>query len=323
MAEWFAEQGIGETRLVRIAGDRIVAAKLDWHERLIAGARVEAKIARRRGGGHRAVAETEQGEKILLQQLPTSTTEGSAVTVEVSRGAIGERGRRKPAQGLLTDEAPRNRRLADTLRAEGHEVREVRRFPVDGWDDIMQSAFDGTADFEGGNLLFSATPAMTLIDVDGTLPPRQLALAALKPLTEQMRLFDLAGSIGIDFPTLPAKPDRKAVDEALETVLGDYAHERTGMNGFGFVQIVSRVSGPSILQRAQFRRTRAAIRLLLRRAERVAEPGALLLTAHPALQPLLREEWRDELARRTGREIRWKSDPTVAIESGFAQAVAS
>lgn len=322
MAEWLAERGIGETRLALVDGDRIVAAKLDWHEQLVAGARVEARIAKRRGGGTRAMAETPQGEEILLQRLPASATEGRSVTITITRAAIGERGRRKPAVGTLTDEAPRNWRIADTLCAAGHEVREVRQFPVDGWDDILQSAFDGSADFEGGSLLFSATPAMTLIDIDGTLAPRELALAAVGPVAEQLRQFDLSGSIGIDFPTLSTKPDRQAVDDALGAALGDYRHERTGMNGFGFVQLVSRVSGPSILHRAQFRRTRAAIRLLLRRAERVAEPGALLLTGHPALQPLLRDEWHAELARRTGREIRWKSDPAVAIEGGFAQAIA-
>jgi hypothetical protein len=322
LAEWLAERGIGETRLVCVEGERIVAAKLDWHERLVAGTRVEARIAKRRGGGNRAVAETAEGEEILLQRLSVSATEGSAATIEITRAPIGERGRRKPAQGLATDEQPRDWRMIDALREAGEEVREVRRFPIDGWDDILQSAFDGTADFGGGTLVFSATPAMTLVDIDGALPPRELALAAVEPLAQHLRLLDLTGSIGIDFPTLAAKPDRKAVDEALGAALGDYRHERTGVNGFGFVQVVSRVTGPSILHRAQFRRTRAAIRLLLRRAERVEDPGALLLTAHPALQPLFRDEWRDELARRTGREIRWKSDPAVAIEGGFAQAVA-
>lgn len=321
MAEWFAERGIGETRLVCVEHDEIVAAKLDWHERLAAGARIEGRFAKRRAGASRAVAETARGEEVLLQRLPASATEGSTVTIEITRAAIGERGRRKPAQGIVTDEAPRDWRAIDALNADGHEVQEVRHFPVGGWDDILQSAFEGTTEFDGGSLLFSATPAMTLVDIDGTLPPRELALAAIGPLARQLRLLDLSGSIGIDFPTLAAKADRKAVDEALGAALGGYRHERTGINGFGFVQIVSRVTGPSILHRAQFRRTRAAIRQLLRRAERVEEPGALLLTAHPALQPLFRDEWRDELARRTGREIRWKIDPAVAIEGGFAQAI--
>ncbi len=322
MAEWLAECGIGETRLALFEGDRMIAARLDWHERLVAGARVAATIARKGGGATRAVAQTDRGEDILLQRVPPSATDGSAVTIEITRAAIGERDRRKPAQGVLTDEQPREWSLIDSMRAAGEDVREVRSFPAPGWDELLQSAFDGTAEFAGGSLLFSATPAMILVDVDGILRPRELALAAAGPLAQYLRLFDLSGSIGVDFPTLPAKADRQAVDNALSAALGDYRHECTGMNGFGFVQIVSRMTGPSILHRAQFRRTRAAIRLLLRRAERVAEPGALLLTAHPALQPLLRDEWKGELARRTGREIRWKSDPAVAIESGFAQAVA-
>lgn len=321
MAEWLAERGIGETRLIRLAGDRIVAAKLDWHEHLAAGTRITAKLASTSPGG-RGVAETDRGEEILLRRVAKSVSQGSAITVEITRAPGVERGRRKAAQGLATDHPPCEWSTADRLRADGHEVRELPRFPVSGWDELIQEAFAGSVDFDGGSLLFSPTPAMTLVDVDGAPGPRELALAAIAPLARQLGLFDLSGSIGVDFPTLSAKADRKAVDEALESALVHYPHERTGMNGFGFVQIVSRSSGPSILHRAQFRRTRAAIRLLLRRAERVEEPGALLITAHPALEALLRDEWREELARRTGREIRWQSDPTVAIEAGFAQAVA-
>ncbi|MXP09878.1 ribonuclease [Pseudoblastomonas halimionae] len=320
MVEWLAEYGIGETRLARIEDDRIVAAKLDWHEKLSAGARVPARLLRKSGAG-RGVAETEDGEEILLQRVSPAASEGAAITVEITRAPVNERGRRKPAQGITTNEPVRAWRVADRLRDEGHAVREVRAFPRSEWDELMQEAFGGEIAFEGGSLLFSPTPAMTLVDIDGTLPPRELALAAIRPLADALHRFDLAGSIGIDFPTLQAKADRKAIDAALEEALGDYPHERTGMNGFGFVQIVARMSGPSILHRAQFRQTRAAICALLRRAERVREPGALLLTAHPALAPLLREEWQAELARRTGREIRWQSDPAVAIEGGFAQAV--
>jgi hypothetical protein len=61
--------------------------------------------------------------------------------------------------------------------------------------------------------------------------------------------------------------------------------------------------------------------MLLRRGEQVAEPGALLLTAHPAVAAQLSETWLAELARRTGREVRLASGPALALDGGFAQAV--
>jgi hypothetical protein len=62
-------------------------------------------------------------------------------------------------------------------------------------------------------------------------------------------------------------------------------------------------------------------RLLLRQGEMLDGPGALLLTCHPDVEAKLRPEWLTELARRTGREVRIASAPTLAIEAGQAQLV--
>jgi ribonuclease G len=160
-----------------------------------------------------------------------------------------------------------------------------------------------------------------LVDVDGTLPPRDLALAAVPPLALAVARMDLGGSLGIDFPTLQAKDDRRAVDSLLGVCLDEWDHERTAMNGFGFVQMVARMERVSLLQRLHFDPLGAAARLLLRRAEEVAQPGALLLTAAPAVLARLLPDWLAELARRTGREVRLMPDPALAPRAAFAQAV--
>lgn len=323
MADWLVEEGIGEHRAVRLSGDRIVQARVEWPGRLAAGHVGDATLVSRAAGAGRGTVRFASGEEALADRLPREASEGAAIRVEVVRAAIGERGRTKLAQARPSDKAPAAPTLAERLLAEGHAAQVVHRFPECGWDELADEALDGTVAFAGGSLLFAPTPGMTVVDIDGTLRPRELALAAVQPLAEAIRRFDLGGSVGIDFPTLDAKTDRRAVDEALGTALGGWPHERTAMNGFGFVQLVARLERPSLLHLARLSRTGFAARRLLRRAERVAEPGALLLTCHPAVEAALRPEWREALARRTGREVRIAADAALALESGFAQAVAS
>jgi hypothetical protein len=162
---------------------------------------------------------------------------------------------------------------------------------------------------------------MTLIDVDGDAAPRELALAAVPVISRALRWFDLGGSIGIDFPTLQTKTDRRAVDEALAEALADWPHERTAMNGFGFVQLVARLEGPSLLHRFAAARVSMCARAALRRAELVEGPGALLLTVHPAIRSKLKPEWLEQLARRSGKQVRIETNPALALEAAHAQMV--
>ena len=197
----------------------------------------------------------------------------------------------------------------------------MRRFDGSAWEDLWLEAWQGATAFDGGELAFFDTSAMTLIDVDGAGDPRSLALAAVPAIATALRRFDIGGSIGVDFPTLAAKADRKAVDDALDRALSGWPHERTAMNGFGFVQLVARFARPSLLQRVQRARTGAAARLALRRAERVEGPGVTLLTIHLALKAKLHPEWLAELERRTGRPTRLAIEPGLALEATAAQIV--
>lgn len=317
MAEWLIEDGIGEQRAARFAGGRIVASRIQWPGELVSGHIEDAVLTSRAAGSSRGTARFSSGAEALVDRLPKNASEGAPLRLEVTRAAIGERGRLKRAQARPTDEAPRTPSLADGLTAAGDEVRVVHRFPDGNWDELVAEAIACEVAFAGGMLLLAPTAAMTVIDIDGTLPPRAMALAAVPALADAIRRFDLGGSIGIDFPTLDKKDDRRAVDDTLAEALADWAHERTAMNGFGFVQLVARLERPSLLHRPA---TALAAKALLRRAEALDGAGALLLTGHPALEAQL-APWLDELARRAGREVRWESRPALAIASPQAQLV--
>ena len=317
MAEWLVEAGIGEERALLVESGEALAARLRWPGGLEAGLVEDAKLIHRNANSKRGTARFSSGEEALVDNLPHEASEGAVLRLVVTRAAMAERGRLKRAQARPTQEAPGPApSLAEELGA-----RIVRRFPAGLWEDVFADASSGEATFPGGALTITPTPAMTMVDIDGTLPLRDLALASVEPLAAALARLDLAGSIGIDFPSLSDKNDRKQVDSALELALGDWPHERTSMNGFGFVQLVARLTRPSLLHLCARDPAGAAARLLLRQAELVEAPGALLLTCHPAVEAALRPEWLADLAKRTGRELRIVTQPALALTGAFAQAV--
>jgi len=328
MAEWLYEAGIGEERAILVEGGSIVAARVCWGETvragLVAGARLVAKAA----GARRGLARLDAGEEVLVDALPASANEGDRLVVRIVRPALAEQGRIKRAQARVADGEPLAAAppLFEALAAGDAAVRRVRiegsEFAEAGWDELVEEAVGGTIVFAGGELTVSPTPAMTLIDVDGFGPPADLALAAVPAIARALARLDLGGAVGIDFPTPADKRERHTIDAALGEALRGWRGERTAINGFGFVQLVSRLERPSLVARYA-QRSAAGARILLRRAERVVEPGVLELAAHPAVRRAVLPEWEAELARRTGRTIRWREDPALAPHAAFAQAVAA
>ena len=331
-AAWLHEAGIGEERAILVERGQIIAARVVWDEPWRAGAVAEARLISRIPGTRRAVVRLPDGIEALAEGLDAALTEGAAVRVRVTRGAIAEKGRTKLPQvrAAAADEPPRPApNLLEELASGPIPVRSLaahdRSFAEAGWDDLVGEALTGEVAFAGGNLVISPTPAMTLIDIDGPPPLPALTLAAVPAIIGALLRLDIGGSVGIDFPSLPEKAQRQAVDAALtEAARAEgWQGERTGMNGFGFVQLVSRLERPSLVARFARHPAAAAARRLLRAAERVREPGMLLLTAHPAVRRALRPEWEAELVRRTGRPLRWHEDTGLALRAAFAQAIAA
>ncbi len=316
MAEWLIEEGIAETRALLVEGERVLGAKVMWPGELAAGMRTAGKLTAKLKGTRRGIALLENGTEALVDHLPPQATEGQTLDLVVTRASLAERGRLKRAQVRVA------RPDTPSPAASWPGGRVVRRFPAGLWDEVWHAASSASLDFSGGEVLVSVTPAMTVIDIDGVGAPREVALAAVPAIARALAWYDLGGNIGIDFPTLAAKDDRRAVDEALGAVLAGWPHERTAMNGFGFVQLVARLEGPSLLHRFAAARVGMSARMALRRAELAADASTgrvLLLAVNPTLKSKLKDDWLADLARRTGRELRIDTDPGLAIEAAHAQ----
>lgn len=319
MAEWWLDEGIGEHRAALIADGEILEAAIDrLDERLRLGAVVAAKLGERVGRG--AWIATALGDAIL-ETVPPGVSQGRTLLVEIVREAIPEPGRLKPARARISDAD--TERVASSLAARLGCVRRVSGHDADGleaagWSELIEQATSGEIDFPGGHLRLSPTPAMALFDVDGALPPAELAVAGARAAALAVRRLAIGGSIGIDLPTLSAKAERAAAAAAIDDTLPQ-PFERTAVNGFGFVQIVRprpRASIPELV-RADLALT-AALALLAIAARGHGPRG---LAAAPAVIARIdaRPDWIDALARTVGGTIALRADATLAISAGHVE----
>ena len=324
---WLYEAGIGENRALRLENGELVQVRIERADgRARPGAVVEAKFTRQWVAGKSGIVTLPDGQEALLQPLPAGATEGSMVRVEIVRAAISERGgqaKRAKARPAEADSALRDGPdLLAELAASGLPVRQAHAHEEDvlarhGWHEAMEQAETGRIDFEGGSLLVSLTPAMTLFDVDGPLAPFELAKRAAREVARALVRFDIRGNIGVDFPTLQAKAERSAVTAIFDDHMAANC-ERTAINGFGFLQVVSRKLQPSVPEILQADRVANAALALLRQAERDRGAGPMRLAVHPAVANKLAPPLLEELARRTGRSISVEARGEIAIDGGSA-----
>jgi hypothetical protein len=323
LAEWVIEEGIGESRAILVEDGAILEAAIELPETVPVGSVIDARLAKILVPGRRGLAALAGGGEAIVEGLPRHLTEGQALRVEIIREPIPEAGRPKRALCRHTEDAPRTgphlaERLAGAVR---HRPPAPDCFEAAGWSELLEEAMTGEIAFTGGALRMSVTPAMTLFDVDGTLPPAALAAAGAEASALAIRRFGIGGSIGIDLPTLPGKAERQAAAAALDAALPP-PFERTAVNGFGFLQVVRRRERLSLPELLASDPVAAAARALLRRAEWAGGVGERVLHAAPAViaRIELRPEWPAELARRIGAPVALRAEAGLAISGGHVHS---
>jgi len=308
LPEWLIERGIGETRAAFIEDDKIIEARIELDGLVRAGSVIAARLTQ---AAKPTIAIAGASEFLLPRGAP-GLSEGGALNIEITREAIPGAEPWKRPLARVTDES-----VGDApplgARAAGRD-----ELGAAGWDDLIEQARSGTVQFAGGELRISPTPAMTLIDVDGYLPPDELAVLGAAEAARAIRRLDIGGSIGIDLPTAGSKVARQAAAAAIDEHLPQ-PFERTAVNGFGFVQIVRPRDRASLVELAQDRAAFEA-RALLRRAS-FDTPGPKCLVAHPAVIAALdaRADWRDALGRQVGGAVSLRAVASLPMSGGYAE----
>ena len=321
MAEWLYDAGIGETRAALVADARIVEAHI---ERDGDGPRLGAVLGARLVEPGKLMLDA-PGEPAATLAGPSGLPLGARLTVEISRMVLRERGRAKPARARVTDAAPtdgpdlRARIAATGLPVTEQILHGSDRLEEAGWSELVEHVRAGHWPFPGGALWVDVTPAMTLIDIDGEGDALTLAKTGGAAAVDVIRCCGIGGSIGIDFPSLPGRAERQAVDALIDERLPP-PFERTAVNGFGLMQIIRRRDRPSLIEQLRFDAVATDAAILLRQAERATGTGTLQLTARPAVCDHIRARphWIAELQRRTGRPVRIVAD-AQAKGAGHAQ----
>ncbi|WP_324805709.1 ribonuclease [Sphingomonas sp. LY29] len=309
MPEWLIERGIGEVRAALVERGEILEARILPDGRMRAGTVLQAKLLRI---GPPCIAMAD-GIEYLMPKRPPATSEGSSLTIEVSREKIDGPEAWKRPLAMPSDRSP-----SPAPALEGRDLA----FPSPrdelgeaGWGELIDEARSGSVGFSGGELRISVTPAMTLIDVDGTLPIADLAMAGAKAAARAIRRHDVGGSIGIDLPTIGGKEARQAIGSAVDAILPP-PFERTAVNGFGFIQIVRPRRRASLFELAANRPSFEA-RALLRLAARSS--GAIRLVAHPAVIAAIQPDWISQLAGQVGGAVDLRSDPAMAMSASYVE----
>jgi hypothetical protein len=211
--------------------------------------------------------------------------------------------------------------LAATLRPVLGSRLTVRA-PV--FDDDLLGQIDALAQPDlmlpsGACLSFHPTPALVAIDVDtGAATGSHVAInrALLPALARQIRLRNLSGAILVDFAGMPARR-RSALGPALAEALADdpIRPRLLGFTALGLAEIVRPRVHPPLHELLAGPHAAGLTALRVLAASVAADPSRMAaLRAAPAVVRALEQDRAamEDLARRTGRTLILRSDPSLA-----------
>jgi ribonuclease G len=291
LTEIWRDDAPGERRAALVEGGKIVEIHIQRDLHLALGDCGVGHIDRKTPSG--AYIVTDDGPELLVRRN-VALPEGTRVAFEITREAIAEPGRAKPAECKVLDLLPEPLPDSDALWASRIGDLDAGAEKDHPLSDPFDCALAGASQQGNVTVSFQRTKAGLVFDVDGIGDPLDINVVAAKEIARLLRLYQVGAMVMIDFVAVDAKAKRIEIAEAFDAAAaGDRRpFERSAINGYGLMQVVRSRPRPSVLD--QLFGTRIAspsdetqALWLLREVARSTGFGARIVTARPEVATLL------------------------------------
>jgi len=323
LPEIWRDDAPGERRAALVEDGNIVEIYIQHDALWALGETGAGRIDRKTPSG--AYVITDDNSELLLRSK-ISDPEGMRVTFEVTREAIAEPGRVKPAEIALRDSGVLPSLQKDALwdaRLMAFEQPVISASIADGFD----IALSGQSQLGSVIISFQRTKAGLVFDVDGIGSAFDINQVAAAEIARLLRLYQVGAMVMIDFVSMEAKAQRTQIAEIFDAAARSDARpfERTAINGYGMMQVVRARPRPSVLDHLFGTRIAALsdqtqAYWLLRAVAQSSGFGARTVTARPGVAALLESQkwagWRAQAMRAAGADMLVVADEKAA---GYGQ----
>lgn len=319
LPEIWRDDAPGERRAALVENGNIVEIHIQRDASWVLGETGAGRIDRKTPSGAYVIAD-DDSEVLLRSKI--SDPEGTRVPFDVTREAIAEPGRVKPAEILLRDsgyaQASQKGALWDArLAALDRPV--ISASIADGFDIAMS----GQSQLDTVTVSFQRTKAGLVFDVDGVGHAFDINRVAATEIARLLRLYRIGAMVMVDFVSMESKAQRTQIAEIFDaaSIADGRPFERTAINGYGMMQVLRARPRPSVLDHLFGTRIAALsdetqAYWLLRAVAQSSGFGARTVTARPNVATLLESQnwaiWRTQAVRAAGADMVVVADEKAA-----------
>ena len=291
LAELWRDDAPGERRAALVEDGQIVEIYIQRDLHWTLGATGTGRIERKTPAG--SYVATDEGTEILIRGK-ANAAEGARVTFEITREAIAEPGRIKPAEGRVLEAMPEASRDKDGMWDDRLSALKQDTIRNQAFDDAFDAAIAGASHIGDVTVSFQRTKAGLVFDIDGIGDPLVINRMAANEVARLLRLYQIGAMVMIDFVAIDSKARRLDIAETFDAAAASDLRpfERSAVNGYGLMQVVRARPRPSVLDhlfgtRIASLSDETQALSLLREAAISSGFGPRIITARPEITTLL------------------------------------